>query len=63
MALIMISSVWAYLAPIPLWKKALLCLAAFPLAIERRDPASALAGRGTVIARGGSSAVSGWRGA
>lgn len=33
MALIMISSVWAYLAPIALWKKALLCLAAFPLAI------------------------------
>lgn len=33
MALIMISAVWAYLAPIPLWKKALLCLAAFPLAI------------------------------
>jgi len=33
MALIMISSVWAYLAPIPLWKKAVLCLAAFPLAI------------------------------
>ncbi|MCW1923558.1 exosortase/archaeosortase family protein [Luteolibacter arcticus] len=33
MALIMISSVWAYLAPISLWKKALLCLAAFPLAI------------------------------
>lgn len=33
MALIMIASVWAYLAPIALWKKALLCLAAFPLAI------------------------------
>ncbi|TAE74008.1 MAG: exosortase/archaeosortase family protein [Verrucomicrobia bacterium] len=33
MALIMISSVWAYIAPIPLWKKAILCLAAFPLAI------------------------------
>jgi exosortase len=33
MALIMISSVWAYLAPISMWKKALLCLAAFPLAI------------------------------
>lgn len=33
MALIMISSVWAYLAPISLWKKALLCLAALPLAI------------------------------
>jgi exosortase len=33
MALIMISSVWAYLAPISLWKKAILCLAAFPLAI------------------------------
>lgn len=33
MALIMIASVWAYLAPISLWKKALLCLAAFPLAI------------------------------
>ena len=33
MALIMIASVWAYLAPVSLWKKALLCLAAFPLAI------------------------------
>jgi exosortase len=33
MALIMISSVWAYLAPLALWKKALLCVAAFPLAI------------------------------
>jgi exosortase len=33
MALIMIASVWAYLAPIAMWKKALLCLAAFPLAI------------------------------
>ena len=33
MALIMISSVWAYLAPISVWKKAILCLAAFPLAI------------------------------
>ena len=33
MALIMISSVWAYLAPIAMWKKAILCLAAFPLAI------------------------------
>ncbi|QJE96990.1 exosortase/archaeosortase family protein [Luteolibacter luteus] len=33
MALIMISSVWAYIAKVSLWKKALLCLAAFPLAI------------------------------
>ncbi len=33
MALIMISSVWAYIAKVPLWKKALLCLTAFPLAI------------------------------
>ena len=33
MALIMISSVWAYLAPISMWKKAILCLSAFPLAI------------------------------
>jgi len=33
MALIMISSVWAYLAPISMWKRAILCLSAFPLAI------------------------------
>jgi len=33
MALIMISSVWAYLAPISIWKKGILCLSAFPLAI------------------------------
>ena len=33
MALILISSVWAYIARMALWKKALLCLAAFPLAI------------------------------
>ncbi len=33
MALVMISSVWAYIADVPLWKKALLCLAALPLAI------------------------------
>ncbi len=33
MALILISSVWAYLAKMPLWKKILLCLSAFPLAI------------------------------
>ena len=33
MALIMISSVWAYIAKEPLWKKVLLCLCAFPLAI------------------------------
>ncbi|MDB6079046.1 MAG: exosortase [Akkermansiaceae bacterium] len=33
MALLMISSVWAYVADISLWKKALLCLAAVPLAI------------------------------
>jgi len=33
MALVMISSVWAYVANVPLWKKALLCLAALPLAI------------------------------
>lgn len=33
MALIMISSVWAYLAKVSLWKKAILLLAAFPLAI------------------------------
>jgi exosortase len=33
MALVMISSVWAYVADIALWKKALLCLAAVPLAI------------------------------
>lgn len=33
MALIMISSVWAYIAKVPLWKKVILCLSAFPLAI------------------------------
>lgn len=33
MALILISSVWAYLAKMSLWKKVLLCLSAFPLAI------------------------------
>ncbi|GAA5483665.1 exosortase/archaeosortase family protein [Haloferula sargassicola] len=33
MALILISSVWAYLSKMSLWKKALLCLSAFPLAI------------------------------
>ena len=33
MALIMISSVWAYLAKVSLWKKAILLLSAFPLAI------------------------------
>jgi exosortase len=33
MALILISSVWAYLAKMSLWKKALLCLSAIPLAI------------------------------
>jgi len=33
MALIMISSVWAYLAPMPMWKRVILCLSAFPLAI------------------------------
>jgi len=33
MALIMVSSVWAYVAKIPLWKKALLCMSAIPLAI------------------------------
>ncbi len=33
MALIMISSVWAYLAKVSLWKKGVLLLAAFPLAI------------------------------
>lgn len=33
MALILISSVWAYLAKVPLWKKAILLLSAFPLAI------------------------------
>lgn len=33
MALILISSVWAYLAKMPLWKKIILCLSAFPLAI------------------------------
>ncbi len=33
MALIMISCVWAYVAKVSLWKKAILCLSAFPLAI------------------------------
>ncbi|MEP4077608.1 exosortase/archaeosortase family protein [Haloferula sp.] len=33
MALILISSVWAYLANMALWKKALLCISAIPLAI------------------------------
>ncbi|MBK1827839.1 exosortase/archaeosortase family protein [Haloferula rosea] len=33
MALILISSVWAYLAKMPLWKKLVLMLSAFPLAI------------------------------
>jgi exosortase len=33
MALIMISAAWAYLAKVSLWKKAVLFLAAFPLAI------------------------------
>ena len=33
MALILISTVWAYLAKMSLWKKVLLCLSAFPLAI------------------------------
>ncbi|MFC7338070.1 exosortase/archaeosortase family protein [Haloferula chungangensis] len=33
MALILISSVWAYLAKMALWKKALLCFSAIPLAI------------------------------
>ncbi len=33
MALILISCVWAYVSKISLWKKALLCLSAFPLAI------------------------------
>jgi exosortase len=33
MALLMISSVWAYLAKVSLWKKAILLLSAFPLAI------------------------------
>ena len=33
MALILISSVWAYFSNMALWKKALLCAAAFPLAI------------------------------
>jgi exosortase len=33
MALLMISSVWAYLAKVSLWKKAVLLLSAFPLAI------------------------------
>ncbi|WP_035611060.1 exosortase/archaeosortase family protein [Haloferula sp. BvORR071] len=33
MALIMISTVWAYLAKVSLWKKGILLLAAFPLAI------------------------------
>jgi exosortase len=33
MALILISCVWAYIAKMALWKKVLLCLAAFPLAI------------------------------
>ncbi|MBB5350817.1 exosortase [Haloferula luteola] len=33
MALILISSVWAYISKMPLWKKAILCLSAFPLAI------------------------------
>ncbi len=33
MALILISSVWAYVSKMALWKKVLLCAAAFPLAI------------------------------
>lgn len=33
MALILISTVWAYVAKMALWKKVILCLAAFPLAI------------------------------
>jgi len=33
MALILISTVWAFVARMPLWKKAILCLSAFPLAI------------------------------
>jgi exosortase len=33
MALIMISSVWAYVAKMSLWRKALLCLTAFPFAV------------------------------
>lgn len=33
MALLMISSAWAYIAKISFWKKILLCLSAFPLAI------------------------------
>jgi exosortase len=33
MALILISTVWAYIARMSLWKKALLCVAAIPLAI------------------------------
>jgi exosortase len=33
MALILISTVWAYVAKMSLWKKALLCVAAVPLAI------------------------------
>jgi exosortase/archaeosortase family protein len=33
MALLMISAAWAYIAKIALWKKVLLFLAAFPLAI------------------------------
>lgn len=33
MALILISSVWAYVSKMALWKKILLCAAAFPLAI------------------------------
>jgi exosortase len=33
MALIMISAVWSYLAKVSLWKKAILLLSAFPLAI------------------------------
>lgn len=33
MALILISTVWAYIAKMSLWKKALLCLSAIPLAI------------------------------
>ena len=33
MALIMISSVWAYISKMALWKKAVLCLSAIPLAI------------------------------
>jgi len=33
MALILISSVWAYVSKMALWKKIILCLSAFPLAI------------------------------